>query len=98
MKICPVHKSNTFIKAAVKWNAFSDAPSLSEYRNSQKVQSCKQKIDSCSKKGEREARNFSLHLFLLTDRRAISGYFAQYCLLQKLLKIRFLHFTNMCEV
>ena len=60
-----MHKSNTFIKAAVKWNAFSDAPSLSEYRNSQKVQSCKQKIDSCSKKGEEKQGIFPYICFYL---------------------------------
>ena len=60
----------------MKWNAFFQMLRYLNIEIQQKVQSCKQKIDSCSKKEGK--RMFTLHLFLLTDRSNQRGHFAQY--------------------
>ena len=59
MKICPVHKSNTFIKVAVKWNAFSDA--LLRYLNIEihkRFKVANKKLTAALKKGKRSKEFF----------------------------------------
>ena len=72
MKICPVHKSNTFIKAAVKWNSFSDA--LLRYLNIEihkRFKVANKKLTAALKKGKKQGIFPYICFYLLIEEQSV---------------------------